>query len=617
MKHSKSKLVWCLFALLLCPALVSAQSDAYDVLNKNIAASGGLEKLKAERSQYVEGTLAIAGLSGTMKIWTMKPNFSRNEVDLKVLRVTQGENADGQWVLDSNGKLQLITKRDEASLKRKDVKQRMAEYEFLDPKSTVFNVEAAGMDTANGVNCHVIKVSNTINADVLKNYINASTFLLERAVSSEGDESSDSYFGDYRDVRGLKVAHYTKQISILTGQVQEFSITKYESNPVIEVAFFDPPAETKKDYRFTNGSSAENTPFKFSGGHIYMPVTVNCKERYWVLDTGASMSVIGSKFAKELGLETMGNMKGGASNSTVDIQFATLPPFSVKGIEFDAQQIAVIDMEPLNKLINIQIDGILGFDFLSRFVTKVDYAHELLSFYDPKTFSYVGDGTKLDVHLKDGVFVTKAELDGVLSGTWLCDLGASGTSLEGAYAKRSGFLERSGVESMGRGAGDAFRTKRVMCDSIAFAGFTLKNPKIAFPIDKIDTVSAPDEIGNLGNTLFRNFVLYVDYANEQMIVEQGDKFGIEWPDDRSGLQLIRGDGDEIKVWFASPGTPSAKAGFQENDLIVSINDIPIGQFAGIEAIRNVLCAKAGTQYRVTVKRAGKELLLNLTLKELL
>ena len=116
MKHSKSKLVWCLFALLLCPALVSAQSDAYDVLNKNIAASGGLEKLKAERSQYVEGTLAIAGLSGTMKIWTMKPNFSRNEVDLKVLRVTQGENADGQWVLDSNGKLQLITKRDEASL---------------------------------------------------------------------------------------------------------------------------------------------------------------------------------------------------------------------------------------------------------------------------------------------------------------------------------------------------------------------------------------------------------------------------------------------------------------------------------------------------------------------
>ncbi len=617
MKNYKSRLTWCLFALLLCTTMVLAQSDPYEILNKNIAASGGLERLKAERSQYVEGTLAIAGLAGTMKIWTQKPDFSRNEVDLKVLRITQGENADGQWVLDSNGKLQLITKRDEASLKRKDVKRRMAEYEFLDPKSTVFKVEAAGMDTANGVNCYIVKISNTINSDVQTNFINSSTFLLERAISNEGDESSDSYFGDYRDVGGLKVAHYTKQTSLLTGQVQEITITKYESNPVIAATFFDPPQETKKDYRFVNGNSAENVPFRFSGNHIYMPVTVNCKERYWVLDTGASMSVIGSKFAKELGLETAGNMKGGAANSTVDVQFATLPPFSVKGIEFDAQQIAVIDLEPLNKLINIQIDGILGFDFLSRFVTKVDFAHELVSFYDPKTFSYVGDGTKLDVHLKDGVFVTKATLDGAHSGTWLCDLGASGMSLEGAYAKRSGFLDRNGIESMGRGAGEAYRSKRVMCDSISFAGYTLKKPRLHFPIDKIDTVSAPDEIGNLGNTLFRNFVLYVDYANEQMIVEQGDKFGIEFPDDRSGLQLIRGDNDGIDVWFVSPKTPAAEAGLKEGDRLVTINDIAIEHLGGIESVRNILSGDAGSKLRVAVKRAGKELQLSLVLKELL
>ncbi len=617
MKYSKRSMIWWLVSLLLFTAAASAQSDPYEVLNKNIAASGGLEKLKGERTQYIEGTLAVAGLTGTIKVWTKKPDFSRSEVDLKVLRITQGENAEGQWVLDSNGKLQLITKRDEASLKRKDVKRRMAEYEFLDPKSTIFKVVAAGMDTANGVNCHVVKISNTINDDVQTNYINSSTFVLERATSSEGEESSDSYFGDYRDIGGLTVAHYTKQIQLLTGQVQEITITKYESNPVIAATFFDPPQETKKDYRFVNGNSAENVPFRFSGNHIYMRVTVSCKERYWVLDTGASMSVISAKFAKELGLETSGNMKGGAANSTVDVQFATLPPFSVKGIEFDAQQIAVIDLEPLNKLINIQIDGILGFDFLSRFVTKVDYAHELVSFYDPKSFKYVGDGSKLDVHLKDGVFVAKATLDGVHNGTWLCDLGASSLSLEGAFAKRNGFLERSGVEWMGRGAGEAYRSKRVMCDSISFAGYSLKRPRLHFPIDKIDTVSVPDEIGNLGNTLFRNFVLYVDYANEQMIVEQGDKFGIEFPEDRSGLQLIRGEGDEIKVWFASPGTPSAKAGFQEDDQVLTINGIPIGEFAGIEAVRNLLAASAGTQYRVGVKRAGKELQLSLVLKELL
>ena len=594
-----------------------AQSDPYAVLNKYIAASGGLDRLRGEHTQYLEGTLAIAGLTGTIKVWTQRPDFTRSEVDLKVLRITQGENADGQWVLDSNGKLQRITKLDEATLKRKDVKRRMAEYEYLDPKSTVFKVESADADTANGAECLVVKITNSINSDSQTLYINASSYLLERMIASEADESSDSYYGDYRGVGGLQVAFYTKQTMTLTGQAQEITIVKYESNPVIAATIFDPPQETKKDYRFVNGNGSVDIPFRFSGNHIYVPVIVNCRERYWVLDTGASISVVSSEFAKELGLETLGNMKGGAANSTVEVQFATLPSFSVEGIEFDPQQIAVIDLKPLNKLVNIPIAGILGFDFLSRFMTKVDYAHELLSFYEPESFSYGGDGTKLDVHLKDGVFVAKAALDGVHSGTWLCDLGASSSSLEGAYALYSGFLQRKGLESLGRGAGESYRSKRVQCDSLAFAGYTLKKPRIHFPIDRIDTVSAADEIGNLGNTVFRNFILYIDYANEQMIVEQGDKFGTEFPEDRSGLQLTRGEVDDIEVWFVSPETPAAKAGFKEGDQLLAINGIETKQFDGIAAIREMLSTEAGTQYRIAVKRGGKELQLNLTLKELL
>ncbi|MFC1800035.1 hypothetical protein ACFL2Z_03885, partial [Candidatus Eisenbacteria bacterium] len=67
----------------------------------------------------------------------------------------------------------------------------------------------------------------------------------------------------------------------------------------------------------------------------------------------------------------------------------------------------------------IDVPGILGYDFLSRFVTKVDYANELVSFYDPDSFTYTGNGQELDVHIKDSVFETSATLDGEHSGTWL------------------------------------------------------------------------------------------------------------------------------------------------------------------------------------------------------
>ena len=603
----------------LSSGLATAQSeltDPYEILNRHVAATGGLERLNGELTQHIVGTLSVAGLTGSILIWTQKPDFNRTEVDLKVFRVKQGENAQGQWIFDSNGKLQLITKRDEASLKRKEVKRRMGEFEYLDKGSKTFTVTLVAGDTANASPCYVVQVANNMNDDIQKLYLNKSTFMLERQISTEGEESSDNFYGDYRDVGGIKAAFYTKQSSLRTGQVQEVTISKYESNPKLDAAIFDPPQEEEADYRFTKGSSAENIPFKFRGNHIYIPVIVNCKERYWVLDTGASVSVVGLDFAKELGLELHGNMKGGASNSTVEIQFTTLPSYAVQGIEFDAQQVAALDMKPLNKLLDIQADGILGFDFLSRFVTKVDYAHELLSFYDPKSFTYSGDGNKLDVHLKDGVFMATAVLDGTHRGTWLCDLGASSSSLEGYYAKANGFLERTGVIAMGRGAGAAYRSKRVQCDSISFAGYVLKKPRLHFPIDNIDTVSAADEIGNIGNTVFRNFVLYVDYANEQMIVEQGDQFGITFPEDRSGLQIMRDDADGYEIWSVSPQTPAATAGFVEGDKLVSINGIGVEQFAGISALRDLFSSAAGTKFEIAIKRGEKTSVLKLTLADL-
>ncbi len=606
--------------LALLSGLATAQSDLtdpYEILNRHVAATGGLERLKGELTQHIEGTLSVAGLTGSILIWTQKPDFNLTEVDLKVFRVKQGENAQGQWIFDSNGKLQLITKRDESSLKRKEVKRRMGEFEYLDKDSKTFMVTLAAGDTANASPCYVVQVANNLNDDIQKLYINKSTFMLERQISTEGEESSDNFYSDYRDVGGIKAAYYTKQISLRTGQVQEVTIRKYESNPKLDPAIFDPPQEEEADFRFTKGSSAENIPFKFRGNHIYIPVVVNCRERYWILDTGASISVVGSDFAKELGLELHGNMKGGASNSTVEIQFTTLPSYSVQGIEFDAQQVAALDMKPLNKLLDIEADGILGFDFLSRFVTKVDYAHELLSFYDPKSFTYSGDGNKLDVHLKDGVFMATAVLDGTHRGTWLCDLGASSSSLEGYYAKANGFLERTGVIAMGRGAGAAYRSKRVQCDSISFAGYVLKKPRLHFPIDNIDTVSAADEIGNIGNTVFRNFVLYVDYANEQMIVEQGDQFGMTFPEDRSGLQIMRGDEGGYEIWSVSPQTPAAKAGFVEGDKLTAINGIDVEQFAGISALRDLFSGAPGTKFEIAVKRGEKTSVLKLTLADLL
>lgn len=605
-------------ATMCCLAMAQGRhSDPYEILNRHFAASGGLERLKAERGQYIEGTLALAGLNGSIKVWTQKPYSQRSEVDLRVLKVTQGESEKGQWVLDSNGKLQQITNLDEAALKRREVKRRMGDYEFADPKSTTFAVTLLGVEPLDSSECYVIKITNNINGDTQTNYIDTKDFLLRKSVSIEGESSNESYYSDYREVAGLKVAFFTRQISLETGQEQELTITRYESNPRTDPSLFEPPAQAAADFRFAAGNSAENIPFKFRGNHLYIPVVVAGQQRWWVLDTGAAMSVIDRGFADDLALTIEGDMKGKAANSTVDVQFARLPAYSIKGIEFSEQTVAVIDMTELNRLLDIESVGILGFDFLSRFVTKVDYANETVSFYDPAAFEYNGNGREVDVHMKNSVFMASAVLDGSYSGTWLIDLGASSVSLNGIYALRGGLTQRPGVERLGRGAGSSYVATMVRCDSLRFAGFTINRPVVSFSTTNLDSLLVPDELGIIGNTIFRHFVLYIDYAAERMIVEPGRDFGRDFPEDRSGLQISRAAGGAVEVVFVAPRTPSAQAGFQKGDLIKSIDGMATGKIGGLSEIRGMFMAAPDTAYRIVVERNGGDRELTLTLADLL
>jgi len=592
---------------ILIPAIAATQgnlTDPYVILNHHFQANGGLDRMRAERTQYIEGRLSVAGLEGTIKFWTQKPDLTRTEVDLVALRMTQGDNGKVRWTLDSNNKLQRITNLDQSAIKRKEVKRRMIEYEYADPHSEVFVVTFEGIEKVDDKDCYIIKISNNINKDVYTSYINANNMLLEKSVSIEDENSNDAFYGNYREVDGLMKAFWTKQILHQTGQEEEITITKYISNLEIDSTLFDPPVETTKDYQFAQGNSAENIPFRFVENHLYIPVTVGCKERLWILDTGAGMSVISEEFADLLGLELQGDLKGAGGGGTVDIKLTTLPPFNLQGIQFQEQTVAVINMKKLNQRLGMEIVGILGYDFLSRFVTKIDYANELVSFYDPDSFEYTGNGHKINGHIENNIFRVEATLDDEHSGTWLFDIGAATCFLHGAYALRNGFTERKGV------------TKSVKCRNIEFAGFKVDNPMISFSYGGTDTVFTADEIGVLGSSLFRNFVIYCDYATEQLIVEKGDDFNKEFPEDKAGLTFIRSENGEFEVFFVAQGTPAAKAGFRQGDTVKSINGIHVQYIGSLSAIRKMLTEEPDTEYAFVVNRNGKEKRLNLKLANL-
>jgi len=591
-------------------------SDPYDVLNEHYDAVGGFEKLRSEKTVHIEGTFEVAGLSGTIEYWGVSPDKSRMELDLAIIRQIEGDNGEISWTVDQNDKLQIV--RDEAALKRREVEILKRAYEHRDPGSATFDVTLEGVEPVDGIECYVVRTSNAINDDYVIEYFNVESFVMEKSVSATSDQEMHTRYSDYREVEGILRSFHQEMEMLPIPQSQTLHITEYDVGIEIDPALFDPPEQDVRDFAFVDGGTGVDVPFQFIERHLFVPVTIDCRESLWVVDTGASMTCIDKGYAEDLGLEAHGDVKGAGANNAVDVSFATLPPFTVPGIRFEEQTAAVLEISELfRRTGGLEIGGILGYDFLSRFVTRVDYANEMFSFYDPATFEYEGDGVTLDAPLRGGTFTVPVVVDGEHGGTWSVDLGAGGTAFHYPYAREHGLLDRDALDAVGFGAGGRVDRRYSQFDEIEFAGFTIDDPRISLPIDEpVGAFGSSEITGNLGNTLFRHFVLTLDYERQQVIVEKGDNFGHDFPVDRTGLQLWLGEGDVIEVLAASPGTPADEAGFEVGDVIGTVNGIAVERFDGIRALRELGREEPGTSYRIGIVRDGAEKEITLTLDEL-
>ncbi|MFH2055665.1 MAG: aspartyl protease family protein, partial [bacterium] len=604
-------------AVLAAVTLAAQLTDPYEVLQKNFEALGGLDKLKAEQSSYLEAELDLVGtgLKGTVKVWQEMPQRKREEVDLVVFRSTEGDNGKYAWEADANDKVRIV--KDESSLARREVERLLHLYRYADPSAPEFTLELKGIDTVGTTACYVLRIANTINSDIRVVYIDASSFLLVKSVDTHPDEEIETLYSDYRDIDGV-LHPFRQEMTVLpNNQVIALTVTEFQVNPEIDIALFEPPQEVA-DFRIVDSVAAANVPFEFIENHIFLPVTINCERRLWVLDNGAGVTVLDRAYAEELGLQPEGQLPGSGIGNTVEFGFVELPEYSLPGLEFSSQRVAVFDMTDLKKKMGLDVVGILGYDFLSRFVTRIDYAGERLSFFDPAAFAYRGSGVVLDAPLEEHDHTVPMAVDGIYNGQWRLDTGAGGCSFHQRYAAEHDLLKWPGVERLATGAGGTLENRVCRFAEIEFAGFKVPDPLVTVTTEESEgAFTWSDKVGNIGNSLLRNFVIWLDYERQQVIVERGAQFGQEFLIDASGLQLLADTDSTAEIYFVAPGTPAEKAGLQIGDRLLTINSIPIVRLDGLNALRTLLREKSGTEYSLSYLRNGSLKSCKLKLRKLL
>lgn len=513
------KLKIVLFLSLFFSSIIHAtETDPYLIYNKYYQAIGGLENLKAIKTSYTQGSIQTDHLTGHFKEWSSTPLRYRLEENYHIITHLSGDDGQHAWARDTNGKVLVI--KDKESIQRRQLTKLLEEFNHLKRDSPFFSLSYEGKTSINKQTVHIIKMTNTINNDVSWLYFNSKDFLLVKEIEKQPDIEVHTSYQDYRPADGgILIAYRTHSEINPRDKHRNTVISEFKANPDIPEAYFSTPAEALSAIQFNDNQNVNSTPFQLINNLIYLPLQLQGRQAWWILDSGASLSLIDEDYATQLNLVSHPGIKGFGYGGNFDLSYVKLPSYGTQGVQIKNQ--TIYSLKGLaDNFKSPQAMGILGYDFLSRFVVKIDYAKQLISLYNNEHFQYHGNGTRFTAPIKYNTFTLPVTLDGQYRGQWSIDLGAYDASLSYDYAAKHNLLQRTGEEIISQGLSSTITERAVKFNSLTIGPYQLDPVVINIPVSKQSSSSSHGELaGNLGNAILQHFVLYLDYKNQQVIIE--------------------------------------------------------------------------------------------------
>jgi membrane-associated protease RseP (regulator of RpoE activity) len=443
--------------------------------------------------------------------------------------------------------------------------------------------------------------------------------MLVKEISESGQDTKITSFSDYRNVGGITRAFRWDVETKPINNPYSITWTHITTPEQLDMNIFAPPSQDAVDFEFVTDADSVEIPFQYIGRHIYITARVGESIGTWLLDSGAQMSCIEPDFAEGMDLEVIGKIKVGGADKEVDAAFVAVPEFFLSQLKLKDQKVLALSITNLiRRIAGVEVSGILGFDFLSRFVTKIDYQKQRITFYKSDHFQYTGTGDVIDAPLKNGTFTVPMHVDNKYSGIFRIDLGAGGLAFHYPFARQNKMHGRKCIELLSSGAGGHSVSMFSRFDQLQIGTYELKKPIISFPKEEAKgSFGDEDIIGNIGNALLENFTIVLDYERQQFILEKSPLKTPPFSFDRSGMQIQLNENEKVEIFHIIKGGPAEKAGLKTGDILTHINGIECSYLKEFSSIAKLFKAEAGTEYRLTIVRDKTAEDKKITLKELL
>jgi len=282
-------------------------------------------------------------------------------------------------------------------------------------------------------------------------------------------------------------------------------------------------------------AGAIELPVERASNVFFARTMINGAGPFWLtLDTGATLTVLDPATVGKLGLPTtaagqfanVGVAQGVtemATTSGATLHVGSAPAFSPS----PAYVVSVGASGGFKR----QIDGVLGTDFLRRFVVEFNYDLGRVVLHPAGAFAYEGDGIRVPMTVQGNVLLSRAELTlpngDAVPARLLIDTGSSqGLTLNSPFVAQHRITER--VErpakpnmntraSVSIGINGLIASPMVSMPSVAFGGAMIANPDVALSSATEGLTASTSFDGIIGAALLKQFTVIVDYPRREII----------------------------------------------------------------------------------------------------
>jgi hypothetical protein len=447
-------------------------------------------------------------------------------------------------------------------------------------------------------------------------WIDPQTHLIARETATIGLVSITTTLSDYRRVDGISYPFLNNTVTS-TGNSSVTKLKSLEINTDVG-GRMRVPTQSVHDFSIAGGTTT-TVPLQVINNHLYLSVMLDGRGPYtFVLDSGGNY-IVTPDVANALAAKSSGGVAlQGLGSGSESAGFTHIASIGVGSAVVRNQYVLVLPIATgFGMAEGLHIDGMLGYEFLARFITTIDYAGSKLTLTIPAgaiaapagaaTIPFYIDGWIPRIPITVAGVSTSGEVDtGSRMGLSLSSPFVAAQPAIGALAKTSPVVTGFGV------GGPAYaRLGRI--PAIQIGPYVVSNGVADFSVETKGALADPYNPANIGGAIWRRFTVTFDYRHQQLYLVKNADFESPASYDRSGVFLIDANG-AFTVLSALAGSPAENAGLNKGDVIVSVNGSPVSSTT-LAGLRAMFAGPAGTVVHLHVRNGNNERDVQLTLAD--